>query len=82
MSFRSLRSQPPSKLTRLLFTLRSGGYGACGWSISNSDWSVALKGSMFDPSGGYGGGSKWCGKKLVVTGNGVTATVTVAGERL
>lgn len=54
----------------------AGGYGSCGWTIQDSDPTVALAhGMMGDQSNGNG--NPWCGKKITILHNGATHTATV-----
>jgi len=55
----------------------AGGYGACGWTIQDSDPTVALAhGIMGDQSNG----NSWCGKKITILHNGATHTATVGDK--
>ncbi|KAJ6479597.1 hypothetical protein C8R45DRAFT_793338, partial [Mycena sanguinolenta] len=49
----------------------NGGYGACGWTIENSDMAVAIG------SGNWDGGTH-CGETMAVTYGSTTICVTVA----
>jgi len=55
----------------------AGGYGACGWTIQDSDPTVALAHGMM---GDQSNGNPWCGKKITISFNGATHTATVGDK--
>ncbi|KAK9894616.1 hypothetical protein P389DRAFT_98954 [Cystobasidium minutum MCA 4210] len=59
------------------YNAETGNQGACGGYIKNSDWVVAIKGSMY---GDYGRKSWWCEKRITITANGKTARNVRVGD--
>jgi len=55
----------------------AGGYGACGWTIQDSDPTVALAYGMM---GEQSNGNPWCGKKISILHDGVTHTATIGDK--
>jgi len=55
----------------------AGGYGACGWTIQDSDPTVALAHGMM---GDQSNGNPWCGKKITILHDGATHTATVGDK--
>lgn len=55
----------------------AGGYGACGWTIQDSDPTVALAHGMM---GDQSNGNPWCGKKITISFNGETHSATVGDK--
>lgn len=55
----------------------AGGYGACGWTIQDSDMQVALAHEMM---GAQSNGNPWCGKKITILHDGQTHTATIGDK--
>jgi len=55
----------------------AGGYGACGWTIQDSDLQVALAHGMM---GEQSNGNPWCGKKIAISHNGQEYEATIGDK--
>ena len=54
-----------------------GAYGACGWTIQDSDPTVALAHGMM---GDQSNGNPWCGKKITILHDGKTHNATLGDK--
>jgi len=55
----------------------AGGYGACGWTIQDSDPIVALAHGMM---GEQSNGNPWCNKKIKILHDGATYSATIGDK--
>ncbi|MFE6491469.1 RlpA-like double-psi beta-barrel domain-containing protein [Streptomyces sp. NPDC057748] len=69
-------AEPPSNGNHGSATFYQPGLTACGITVTNSDFAVALDASMFES--GYPSPS--CGKKIEITHNGKSITATVVDQ--